>query len=38
MTAYRYSVDPRITYPKVLKVTPDQFYEGWKVWSKRTFC
>lgn len=38
MTAYQASVDPRITYPKVLKVTPEQFYEGWKVWSKRTFC
>ncbi len=38
MTAYKDSVDPKITYPKVLKVTPEQFYDGWKVWSKQKFC
>lgn len=38
MTAYRDSVDPKITYPKVLKVTPEQFYDGWKVWAKQKFC
>lgn len=38
MAAYKESVDPKITYPKVLKVTPEQFYDGWKVWSKQKFC
>lgn len=38
MTAYRDSVDPKITYPKVLKVTPEQLYDGWKVWAKQKFC
>ena len=38
MTAYKDSVDPKITYPKVLKVTPEQLYEGWKAWSKQKFC
>lgn len=38
MTAYRDSVDPKITYPRVLKVTPDQFYEGWKGWVRQKLC
>ncbi|HEX4743574.1 MAG TPA: hypothetical protein VFW12_02760 [Candidatus Limnocylindria bacterium] len=38
MQAYKDSVDPKITYPKVLKVSPEQFYDGWKVWSKQKFC
>lgn len=38
MTAYKDSVDPKITYPKVLKVTPEQFYDGWKVWAKQKLC
>ena len=38
MTAYKDDVDPKVTYPKVLKVTPEQFYDGWKAWSKQRFC
>ena len=38
MQAYKDSVDPKITYPRVLKVTPEQLYDGWKVWSKQKFC
>ena len=38
MTAYKDSVDPKITYPKVLKVTPEQFYDGWRVWAKQKLC
>lgn len=35
---YKETVDPKITYPKVLGVTPEQFYERWKVWAKQKFC
>lgn len=38
MTTYKDTVDPKVTYPKVLKVTPEQFYDGWKAWSKKKFC
>jgi hypothetical protein len=38
MTAYKEGVDPRVNYPKVLKVTPEQFYDGWRAWSKQKFC
>lgn len=38
MTAYKETVDPKINYPKVLGVTPEQFYERWQAWAKQKFC
>lgn len=38
MTAYKDGVDPRVNYPKVLKVTPEQFYSGWIAWAKKKYC
>ena len=38
MTAYKEGVDPKVNYPKVLKVTPEQFYGGWIAWAKKKYC
>jgi hypothetical protein len=38
MTAYKDSVDPKITYPQVLKVTPDKLYGDWQAWAKQKYC
>jgi len=38
MVAYKDSVDPQVNYPRVLSVTPAQFYEGWLAFAKKTYC
>lgn len=38
LTAYKESVDPKVTYPKALKVTPDEFYAGWVAFAKKKYC
>lgn len=38
MAAYKDTVDPEVNYPKVLGVTPAQFYDGWTVFAKKKYC
>ncbi len=38
LVAYKDGVDPKINYPKVLKVTPEQFYAGWMAAAKKKYC
>jgi hypothetical protein len=38
LAAYKETVDPQVTYPKVLGVTPTQFYEGWLGFAKKKYC
>jgi hypothetical protein len=38
LTVYKEGVDPNVNYPKVLKVTPDQFYTGWLAFAKKKYC
>jgi hypothetical protein len=38
LTVYKEGVDPNVNYPKVLKVTPDQFYSGWLAFAKKKYC
>jgi hypothetical protein len=38
LTAYRETVDPQLIYPKVLGVTPAQFYAGWLAFAKKKYC
>jgi hypothetical protein len=38
MTAYKDSVDPKVTYPQVLRVTPEKLYADWQAWSKQKYC
>ncbi|MDP9266537.1 MAG: hypothetical protein M3O91_10540 [Chloroflexota bacterium] len=35
---YKDGVDPKVNYPKVLKVTPEQFYAGWMAAAKKKYC
>ena len=38
MAAYKDSVDPQVNYPKILGVTPAQFYEGWLGFARKKYC
>jgi hypothetical protein len=38
LAAYKETVDPAVTYPKVLGVAPAQFYQGWLASAKKTYC
>lgn len=38
IAVFKDTVDARITYPKALGITGDQFYERWQVWAKQKFC
>jgi hypothetical protein len=38
MRAYKDSVDPAVTYPKVLRVTPEQLYTNWLAHAKKKYC
>jgi len=38
MTVYQAGVDAKVNLPKVLKVSPDEFYSGWLIWVKQTYC
>ena len=38
LAAYKDTVDPQLTYPKVLGVTPPQFYAGWLAFAKKKYC
>lgn len=38
LSAYRTSADPKVNYPLVLKMTPDEFYSGWVTFAKKKYC
>jgi hypothetical protein len=38
LAVYKEGVDPNVNYPKVLKVTPEQFYSGWIASAKKKYC
>jgi hypothetical protein len=38
LLGYKDSAVSAVTMPKVLNITPEQFYEGWKVAAKKKFC
>ena len=38
MTAYLQSASAAVNFPKVLQVTPDEFYAAWLVWLKKKYC
>ncbi len=38
LAAYKDTVDPQVTYPKVLGVTPPQFYQSWLAFAKKKYC
>lgn len=38
LAAFRADADSRVTFPKVLKITPDTFYADWLVWAKKKHC
>lgn len=38
LVAYKDRVDPPTNYPKVLKVTPEEFYAGWLAFAKKKYC
>lgn len=38
LLAYVDRVEPHVTYPKVLQVTPEQFYAGWQAFAKKKYC
>ena len=38
LVVYRDGVDPKVNYPKVLKVTPEEFYAGWLASAKKKYC
>jgi len=38
LVAFRADADSRVTFPKVLKITPDAFYADWLVWAKKKHC
>jgi hypothetical protein len=38
IAAYTETVDPQVIYPKVLTVTPAQFYEGWLASARKKYC
>jgi hypothetical protein len=38
LEAFRADADSRLTFPRVLKTTPDAFYTDWLVWAKKKYC
>jgi hypothetical protein len=38
MLAYLQSTSAAVNFPKVLQVTPDEFYAAWLVWLKKKYC
>ena len=38
LTVYKSGVDPKVNYPQVLKVTPEDFYSGWMAFAKKKYC
>ncbi len=38
LTVYKAGVDPKVNYPQVLKVTPEDFYSGWLAFAKKKYC
>ena len=38
MAAYMQNASAATNFPKVLQVTPDEFYAGWLVWLKKKYC
>ena len=38
LLGYKESAVSAVTLPKVINVTPEQFYEGWKAAAKKKFC
>lgn len=38
MTAYKDDADANVDFPKVLHVTPDQFYADWLAFARKTYC
>jgi hypothetical protein len=38
LVAYKDRIEPHVTYPRVLGITPEKFYEDYKVWAKKRFC
>lgn len=38
LEAFRADASSRVTFPKVLKTTPDAFYADWLVWAKKKYC
>lgn len=38
LTVYKTGVDPKVNYPQVLKVTPEDFYSGWIAFAKKKYC
>ena len=38
MTAYLQNASAAVNFPKVLQVTPEEFYAAWLVWLKKKYC
>jgi hypothetical protein len=38
LTAYKDGVNADVNFPKVLRVTPMQFYDGWLAFAKKKYC
>ncbi len=38
LTAYKDGVNADVNFPKVLGVTPTQFYDGWLAFAKKKYC
>jgi len=38
LAAYMTDASARVTFPKVLKATPDQYYADWLAWAKKKLC
>lgn len=38
LTAYKDGVNADVNFPKVLGVTPAQFYDGWLAFAKKKYC
>jgi hypothetical protein len=38
LTAYKDGVNAEVNFPKVLGVTPAQFYDGWLAFAKKKYC
>jgi hypothetical protein len=38
MMAYLQSASAAVNFPKVLQVTPEEFYAAWLVWLKKKYC
>src|SRR5207249_12271780 len=35
---YKDNVHHRVNYPKIFKVEPDAFYQGWLAFAKKKYC